>query len=100
MGVMAEIPRGTPQRDAWEEYRLTPEYANTRSWAVKQPEQSVDGSLWAAFNRGWELASKVTRANNEANGFVWLLSLIGGASLFFWVIDWAVFFIKFAMGAA
>jgi hypothetical protein len=41
---------------AWTAYKQTDDYANTRHW-VKQ-EEAVDGSLWAAFERGWRLATE------------------------------------------
>jgi hypothetical protein len=44
-----------PRMIAWEKYKLTEEYANTRGWA--QYAQHVDGSLWAAFLVGYEAAS-------------------------------------------
>lgn len=52
MNVQAEIQKGHPMRDAWEVYRATPQYANTRAWALK--EAHVDGSLWAAFVAGYQ----------------------------------------------
>lgn len=45
------LPKDHPLVVAWEEYRATDEYANTRKWALH--EQHVDGSLWAAFMAGW-----------------------------------------------
>lgn len=49
--VMAEIPVGSPLRDAWEEYKQGEDYQNTRRWALH--EEHVDGSLWAAFMAGY-----------------------------------------------
>lgn len=40
-----------PMKLAWDKYKGTDEYANTRRWALH--EAHVDGSLWAAFNKGW-----------------------------------------------
>ncbi len=45
-----------PRMIAWEKYRKMEEYANVRKWALN--EQHVDGSLWAAFVTGYEMASK------------------------------------------
>lgn len=50
--VQAEVPRGTPMRDAWESYRLTDDYRNTLRWAIHA--EHAPGSLWAAFVKGWE----------------------------------------------
>jgi hypothetical protein len=47
----AEVPLTDPMRAAWEAYKLTAEYANSRKWALFA--EHVDGSLWAAFVRGW-----------------------------------------------
>ena len=52
--VMAEVPRNDPMRIAWEEYKQTEEFANTRKWAVH--EEHVDGSLWTAFCAGYQAA--------------------------------------------
>lgn len=54
MSIQAEIPVGHPMRDAWERYKATPEYANTKNWATKEPH--TEGSLWAAFCAGHQAA--------------------------------------------
>lgn len=51
MATMTEIEKDHPMRKAWEEYRQTDDYANTRHWAHGD---HVDGSLWAAFCEGWK----------------------------------------------
>jgi phosphate-selective porin len=43
---------------AWQSYRLTDDYANTRRWALE--DAHVDGSLWAAFIEGWRQALSST----------------------------------------
>lgn len=48
------LPKDSPIVRAWEEYRQTSDYANTRRW-VLHPEHR-DGSLWAVFMRGWQSA--------------------------------------------
>ena len=57
--AMAEVPLTHPMRAAWEKYKETDEYANSRKWAL-HPEaadrQYVDGSMWAAFCAGWHTA--------------------------------------------
>lgn len=55
---------------AWEAYKATEEYANTKQWAA-YPEH-VDGSLWAAFDRGYaaalrELAAAQAVARHESD---------------------------------
>ena len=52
MDAQAEVPKTHPMRAAWDGYMKDEEYANTRKWAAH--EQHVDGSLWAAFCKGWE----------------------------------------------
>ena len=52
--VGAEVPRGDPRMVAWERYKQTEDYANTRRWAAHADH--VDGSLWAAFIEGFEAA--------------------------------------------
>jgi hypothetical protein len=51
MSVMTPAPKDAPVMVAWEAYKLTDEYQNTRKWALH--ERHVDGSLWAAFSEGF-----------------------------------------------
>ena len=51
MSAMAPVPKDDPLMIAWEAYKATDEYANTRHWALK--DAHVDGSLWAAFSEGF-----------------------------------------------
>jgi hypothetical protein len=41
----------SPLMVEWERYKQTDDYANTRRWALV--DAHVDGSLWAAFSRGF-----------------------------------------------
>ena len=50
------LPKNHPMVVAWEEYQATPEYANTKKWAAHK--EHVDGSLWAAFVRGYQEGEK------------------------------------------
>lgn len=45
------VPPEAPVMKAWEQYKATEGYANTRMWA--HHEDHVDGSLWAAFYAGF-----------------------------------------------
>ena len=45
-----------PRMIHWEEYKKTEEYANTLKWATHR--EHTEGSLWAAFVRGYEAASE------------------------------------------
>ena len=58
--TMSEVPRDDPLRVAWEKYKTTPAYDNTRKWAIH--DDHVDGSLWAAFEAGYHSA----KAKGEA----------------------------------
>ena len=51
-GIQSEVPLTHPMRAAWQIYENTPEYANSKKWAIHP--QHVDGSLWAAFCQGYE----------------------------------------------
>lgn len=51
MSDMQALPKDDPRIVAWQAYRLTEDYENTRRWALQ--EAHVDGSLWAAFIVGY-----------------------------------------------
>jgi hypothetical protein len=77
MSVQAPCPKDSPLMIAWEAYKSTDDYANSRSWATRfipeddpeeiecirahganpvtkaNKEQYVEGSLWAAFMAGY-----------------------------------------------
>lgn len=48
------VPADHPLMIAWENYKQTEDYANTKKWAAYA--EHVDGSLWAAFARGYHAA--------------------------------------------
>ena len=54
MPVEAQVPEAHPMMIAWTAYKGTKEFASTRMWAAT--DKYLDGSLWAAFCRGWEAA--------------------------------------------
>lgn len=54
MSTESALPKDHPAIIAWEAYRASPEYANSRQWAATQ---HVDGSMWAAFYQGFISAS-------------------------------------------
>lgn len=45
------VPHDSPLWRAWEAYQKTATYANARRWARESTH--VDGSLWAAYSRGF-----------------------------------------------
>lgn len=61
--VMEQLPTGHPMVVAWEAYKVTPEYENTKKWAGD--ERHVEGSLWAAFVAGFGAHQKIV-ADKEA----------------------------------
>ena len=63
MSATAEVPLTRPMRLTWEKYQTTDAYRNARRWAVW--ENNIDGSMWAAFCVGWEMALAEKR---EAGG--------------------------------
>ena len=54
MSTMAPISHESALWKAWQIYATGDDYANTRTWAMSP--SAVDGSLWAAFQAGWEAA--------------------------------------------
>lgn len=63
MTVSGPVPEDAPVMVAWTAYKETPDYANTKRWAVL-PE-NVDGSLWAAFSTGFAAALTALPAGEE-----------------------------------
>jgi hypothetical protein len=49
---MTPLQENHPLQIAFNAYKESSGYANTRKWAL-HPEH-VDGSLWAAFEAGWQ----------------------------------------------
>lgn len=82
--AQVEIQKGHPMRDAWELYRATDAYANTRNWALK--EAHVDGSLWAAFIAGYAAAPAAGAEHTHESGVVYChacaLEIFGAEALF------------------
>jgi hypothetical protein len=78
MPAEQQLAKDDPRMVAWDAYKASDDYANSRRWALRiapmiqggdpdgdrkrecelmpytQREQHVDGSLWAAFIVGWE----------------------------------------------
>lgn len=49
--AMRPVPQNAPVLRAWNIYKQSADYANTRKWA--KHDEHVDGSLWAAFYAGY-----------------------------------------------
>jgi hypothetical protein len=57
---MCALAKDAPVMIAWEAYKTSPDYANTRNWALR--EAHVDGSLWAAFFAGFNALARTAPA--------------------------------------
>lgn len=55
-GMMQAVPDDDPLMIAWVAYTATPEYTNSRRWALQPPH--TDGAMWAAFEAGYRAAKK------------------------------------------
>lgn len=88
MSVETPIDPEAPVKLAWDEYRLTDAYENTRKWATH--EEHTQGSLWAAFCQGWtrypgeetkvsKLAARVAELEGAARELVEMTDLVGNA---------------------
>lgn len=58
MNAQSQVPADHPMIIAWELYKGTEDYTNTRKWAAI--DEHRDGSLWAAFVEGWNAAAALT----------------------------------------
>jgi len=58
-GPQQAVPATAPVMIAWEAYKQSPAYANSRKWA--QREDAVDGSMWAAFSTGFNYAMEIAQ---------------------------------------
>ena len=60
--VQAAVSNDDPMLIAWNAYQKTEAYKSTRWWAIDRSSTgehaNVDGSLWAAFCRGWRAAKE------------------------------------------
>lgn len=53
-----------PVMVAWDEYKKTEDYANSKRWAAHR--EHTEGSLWAAFAEGFRLATERAAALHES----------------------------------
>lgn len=54
MSVSSPVPKDAPVMIAWEEWKKSDDFANSRKWAAQ--EAHVEGSLWNAFQTGFGAA--------------------------------------------
>lgn len=59
-----QVSADHPMLIAWEQYKQTSDYANTKKWAAH--DEHVDGSLWASFVQGYNAALSVGQQAPEA----------------------------------
>jgi hypothetical protein len=71
--AMSPLPKDAPVMIAWEAYKVTDGYANTRNWALN--EKHVDGSLWAAFLAGHEARTLSLPSDQEVEKVARAISL-------------------------
>jgi hypothetical protein len=48
------VPKSAPVMQAWEAYKRTEGFENTRAWVGVA--EHTEGALWAAFVEGWKAA--------------------------------------------
>jgi hypothetical protein len=58
--LMTKAPDDHPLMIAWKAYTATGDYENTKDWAYRL---HIEGSLWAAFERGFMAASVMPHPN-------------------------------------
>jgi hypothetical protein len=63
-GAMAEMPLTHPLRAAWEQYKLTDEFNNTRKWAAEP--MHLEGSLWAVWLAAFTAATERAASLHES----------------------------------
>jgi hypothetical protein len=58
--LMTKVPDDHPLMIAWKAYTATGDFENTKDWAYRL---HIEGSLWAAFERGFIAASIMPHPN-------------------------------------
>lgn len=74
--AMTPIHPEHPIMLAWERYKQTGEYRNTRYFATDV--EHVDGSLWAAFFAGWDAHGGVQSHCEYADGLLAIVRELQG----------------------
>jgi hypothetical protein len=62
--VMEALPKDHPLMVAWETYKETDDYANSRKWAAT-PEY-LEGSMWGSFMAGFIAATERAASLHES----------------------------------
>lgn len=55
-GAQSPVSPEHPLMRAWDAYKASESYANTRKWLTQGSPSGGDGELWAAFEMGWRAA--------------------------------------------
>ncbi len=61
--AMTPVSKDAPVMTAWIAYKQSADYSNTRKWATD--DRHVDGSLWAAFEAGFNSANMLSGQRRE-----------------------------------
>jgi hypothetical protein len=61
-GASAPVPKDHPLMKAWENFKDSDDFANSKRWAA-HPEH-LDGSLWALFDAGWHAGVSARRCQD------------------------------------
>lgn len=88
--TMSPTPKDHPMKKAWDAFKATEEFRNSRRWAltiapmiqagdpdaqrkrlslmpIEQREQHVDGALWNAFVHGWRANASLSADSDPAD---------------------------------
>lgn len=71
MSTMALLPKDHPLMQAYDLYRSTEEYANSKRWASHvHKDEHLEGSLWSLFAAGWQAAQGSTLPKEQVAAMV------------------------------
>ena len=79
MSIQSQVPADYPMMVAWEAYKASDEYSNTKRWAAHV--EHVDGSLWAAFVMGWNCRAPLVTRWAAERGWTYLSPVPSPADL-------------------
>lgn len=76
MTTMTPVPADSPLMLAWNAYKASEGYENTKRWAAHL--HAVDGSLWAAFEAGFTHAAAENERLRRFETYVCQVIAMGG----------------------
>lgn len=59
MSSQSLVPNDHPLKIAWDKYKLTEDFQNTKRWVIHS--EHVEGSLWATFMAGFNAAQETKK---------------------------------------